>query len=49
MIELSDRKYCCCFTGHRPEKLDVAPEIIVQRLDEAITATMGRGHSRPGT
>ena len=45
MKELHARKYCCCFTGHRPEKLNIAPDIIIQRLDEAITAAMECGYT----
>ena len=45
MQELQDRKHCCCFTGHRPEKLEIAPELVIQRLDGAITAAMERGYT----
>ena len=31
MNELENKKYCCCFTGHRPEKLNL-PEAEVKRL-----------------
>lgn len=45
MNQLPDRKYCCCFTGHRPEKLGVGKDLITQRLDEAIIAAMERGYT----
>lgn len=45
MKDLPDRRYCCCFTGHRPEKLDIAPDLVIQRLDEAIIAAMKRGYT----
>ena len=45
MKSLPDKRYCCCFTGHRPEKLGVGKDIIVQRLDEAIASAMGRGYT----
>lgn len=45
MIELPNKRYCCCFTGHRPEKLNIAPDLVVRRLDEAITAAMECGYT----
>ena len=45
MKELPDRRYCCCFTGHRPEKLEIGPDLVIRRLDEAITAAIGRGYT----
>lgn len=45
MKSLPDKRYCCCFTGHRPEKLGVEKDLVVRRLDEAIAAAMGRGYT----
>ena len=42
---LPDRKYCCCFTGHRPDKLGVGKDLAVQRLDEAITRALDSGYT----
>lgn len=40
-----DRKYCCCFTGHRPEKLHAAEDIVIQRLDSAISVALQDGYT----
>lgn len=45
MKDFPDRPHCCCFTGHRPEKLEIGPDLVIRRLDEAITAAMGRGYT----
>lgn len=45
MNQLPDRKYCCCFTGHRPEKLGAGKELVIQRLDEAITDALDDGYT----
>lgn len=45
MEQLPDRKYCCCFTGHRPEKLGADRDLVVQRLDEAIAAALDAGYT----
>ncbi len=45
MEQLPDRKYCCCFKGHRPEKLTAGKGLVVQRLDEAITAALDEGYT----
>ena len=39
------RERCGCFTGHRPEKLGAEKDLVVRRLDEAITAAMERGYT----
>lgn len=40
-----DKRYCCCFTGHRPEKLDVPKEVVIQRLDMAIRDAIRDGYT----
>ena len=45
MKDFPDRPHCCCFTGHRPEKLKIGPDLLIRRLDEAITASIGRGYT----
>lgn len=45
LTEKEKRASRCCFTGHRPEKLD-APECIVkERLQQAIDMAIGMGKS----
>lgn len=45
MKDFPVRAHCCCFTGHRPEKLGAEKDLVVQRLDEAILAAMERGYT----
>lgn len=45
MKDFPARERCCCFTGHRPEKLGAEKDLVVRRLDEAITAAMERGYT----
>lgn len=33
----------CCFTGHRPEKLNVSPEVVCQKLKRAIEDALDDG------
>lgn len=40
-----DRKYCCCFTGHRLEKLHAAEDIVIQQLDSAISTALQDGYT----
>jgi len=42
---LTNKKYCCCFTGHRPEKLNVPERLVVERLDAAIREAMEQGYT----
>lgn len=45
MNRLPDREYCCCFTGHRPEKLGAEKDMVVRLLDEAIVAALDAGYT----
>ena len=40
-----DIKHCCCFTGNRPEKLHAAEDIVLQRLDSAISTALQDGYT----
>lgn len=40
-----DIRHCCCFTGHRPEKLHIAEDIVRQRLDSAISSALEDGYT----
>ena len=40
-----ETRHCCCFTGHRPEKLHVAEGVVLQQLDAAITAALEDGYT----
>lgn len=33
----------CCFTGHRPEKLNVPAEIVIRKLKDAIEDAFSDG------
>ena len=37
------RAHCCCFTGHRPEKLHLAEETVVEALYTEIQAAIADG------
>ncbi len=39
-----NKKYCCCFTGHRPEKLNISTEKIKEKLREAIKDSINQGY-----
>lgn len=43
MTEAEKRKYRCCFTGHRPEKLTQSEEQIRTLLEEEIKQTISEG------
>lgn len=38
-------KNCCCFTGHRPEKLYTDEGALIQQLDDAITMAIEDGYT----
>ena len=40
-----DTKTCCCFTGHRPEKLRIEERVLLHQLDGAIAAALEDGYS----
>lgn len=40
-----DINHCCCFTGHRPEKLHIPESVVLQELNIAITAALQDGHT----
>ena len=44
-MEDSRRKYRCCFTGHRPEKLNMAESEVKKRLEEAIDKAISDGYT----
>lgn len=44
-MEDSRRKYRCCFTGHRPEKLNMAESEVKKRLEEAIDMAISDGYT----
>ncbi len=39
-----DIKYACCFTGHRPERLDMAETEVIAWLDEQIHKAVEDGY-----
>jgi len=43
MNKMIAKERCCCFTGHRPEKLNVPEYLVVQRLDAAICDAIEQG------
>ena len=43
MHEEEMRLIRCCFTGHRPEKLDLPADIICDKLKHAVEFAIGRG------
>lgn len=36
LTEIEKRKKRCCFTGHRPEKLNISEEIVRDKLKKAV-------------
>lgn len=44
MEETENRRQTCCFTGHRPEKLQVPESLIVEKLDLAIQTAICNGY-----
>ncbi len=45
MNKMIAKERCCCFTGHRPEKLNVPESLVVQQLDAAIRDAMEQGYT----
>lgn len=45
MKEIEKRKYSCCFTGHRPEKLYATANLVIKRLDAAIRDAIRNGYT----
>ena len=43
MHEEEKRLMRCCFTGHRPEKLDLPADIICDKLKRAVEFAIGQG------
>ena len=43
MHEEEKRLMRCCFTGHRPEKLDLPADIICDKLEYAVEFAIGQG------
>lgn len=42
---LEDKRYCCCFTGHRPEKLGAPEDVVISLLDAAICDALRDGYT----
>jgi len=38
-------EYSCCFTGHRPEKLQAPDSLVIKELDSAIKNAINNGYS----
>ncbi len=45
MNKMITKERCCCFTGHRPEKLNVPESLVVQKLDTAICDALEQGYT----
>ncbi len=43
MTEKELRRYCCCFTGHRPEKLDIPKNKVFESLKKEIYTAIADG------
>lgn len=43
MLGENDKKYSCCFTGHRPEKLNVSEECAKELLEREINKAIDDG------
>lgn len=43
LTEREKRTKRCCFTGHRPEKLNIPEEIVRDKLKMAIDMALGQG------
>lgn len=43
MCEEEKRLRRCCFTGHRPEKLDLPAEMVYDKLKKAVEFAIGQG------
>jgi len=44
-VVVMEKETTCCFTGHRPEKLDVPKEVVIQQLDVAIQDAIRDGYT----
>ena len=44
MDEQEKRKKRCCFTGHRPEKMGVSPQVVKDRLERAVDEAIRDGY-----
>lgn len=42
--ETESRQHTCCFTGHRPEKVGYAEDIVIEKLDDAISSAIKDGY-----
>jgi uncharacterized phage-like protein YoqJ len=40
-----DRSHCCCFTGHRPEKLSITEDEVKYNLIKAIETAVRDGYT----
>ena len=43
MTEQEKRAHRCCFTGHRPEKINLSPKVIISALEEYIRRAYAYG------
>ena len=43
--EAEMRSHRCCFTGHRPEKIGIPEETVIDLLDKAISEAIQAGYS----
>ena len=43
--EAEMRSHRCCFTGHRPEKIGIPEEMVIDLLDKAISEAIRAGYS----
>lgn len=43
MTEQEKRAHRCCFTGHRPEKINLSPKVIMSALEEEIRRAYADG------
>lgn len=45
VTEAEKRKHRCCFTGHRPEKLQAPDSVVVAALEKEIRQAIADGFS----
>lgn len=45
MKDFPDRPHCCCFTGHRPEKLTIPEKRLTGLLETEIKQAIDSGHT----
>ena len=43
MSEAEKRKHRCCFTGHRPDKLNVSEKVVINALEKEIRIAIQDG------